>query len=518
MLNKIIKCINIYLIVILILSYGFGITWAADSKISALTNETSPTSDDYIVIVDDPAGTAATKRATLLNLWNNLFDATGTLTNLGTVNITLNSDCTSADEGTYLWCIDAEDTSLWHWTGAAWVKLVDTTAIGTDVQAYSASLDNLTNVSIASASDCTGVDEESYLWCIDSDDATLWFYDGSNWKQKFSGTICTVATIPAAPTSGDLIIITDGDEACDITTGSGSIVSLHRYDGSNWICVGDGASVDLSGYQTILTEISQANAEDPTYTNIEGWTSRRDHQATAEYLEDNFGYGTQLAAEPTGEWPLQLACFQGYTAGGANGDPADLHSATPSYDGAYCAICGAAGTPGDWYGFIGLDSGVPYLIMESLSADVNYSFDSTPGTDDTWQGSVMTVTAGETLAQWNIVYLKYNTDGPRAYAYNAATGDSDNDTYRPVGIATAAAASAGDSVVIGIGFGIASNEGWTFTNESDEGKPIFAGETDGAITLTRPSDSGDHIVHLGNLIDEDEVMFSFGNITDTEVQ
>lgn len=145
-----------------------------------------------------------------------------------------------------------------------------------------------------------------------------------------------------------------------------------------------------------------------------------------------------------------------------------------------------------------------------------FVYDFTPDTDDTWQGSKTTVTAGETISQWDIIYIKYDTDGPRAFMYNANSTDYDNDTYRPRGIALEAG-TAGNSLEIGIGQGVVRNDGYTFTDTTDEGKPVFAGETDGAITLTRPSDSGDHIIHLGNLIDEDEVEFNFGSFADVVV-
>ena len=52
-------------------------------------------------------------------------------------------------------------------------------------------------------------------------------------------TICTVATMPASPSDGDLIIITDGDTPCDTTTGGGSYRSLLQYSSSlaDWVCL-----------------------------------------------------------------------------------------------------------------------------------------------------------------------------------------------------------------------------------------------------------------------------------------
>lgn len=146
----------------------------------------------------------------------------------------------------------------------------------------------------------------------------------------------------------------------------------------------------------------------------------------------------------------------------------------------------------------------------------NNVLDFTPDTDDSWQGDEAVVTAGESISHGDVIYTKYDTDGLRAFAYNANSTDSDNDTYRPRGIALEAE-TAGNAFEIGIGHGIMRNDGWTFSDATDEGKPVFAGETDGAITLTRPSDSGDHIIHLGNICDEDEIEFYFGPITDTVV-
>lgn len=145
----------------------------------------------------------------------------------------------------------------------------------------------------------------------------------------------------------------------------------------------------------------------------------------------------------------------------------------------------------------------------------NTVFDFTPSIDNSWQGNKAVVIAGESISIGHIIYIK-NSTGPRAFAYNADSTDADNDTYRPRGIALTSG-TAGNSISIGIGHGVFRHDAWTYTDSQDEGKPVFAGETDGAITLTRPSDAGDHIIHLGNLIDEDEIEFHFGSITDVVV-
>ena len=54
----------------------------ADSKISALTSLTTPTTDDLIAIVDDPGGTPITKKCTLANLIGSLLLSTVTIQKL----------------------------------------------------------------------------------------------------------------------------------------------------------------------------------------------------------------------------------------------------------------------------------------------------------------------------------------------------------------------------------------------------------------------------------------------------
>jgi hypothetical protein len=171
-------------------------------------------------------------------------------------------------------------------------------------------------------------------------------------------------------------------------------------------------------------------------------------------------------------------------------------------------------------------SGGTFNVSSITFIRANDEYDPTPDTDDTWQGEVMDFTAGESIDQWEVCYIKHLAGSPRVYAYNADSTDSDNDTYRPIGIAveditdSSFPVAAGEIVSLGVFNGVARNDGWSFTDTSDEGKPVFAGNTDGAITIDPGTDlatTGDHIVHLGNLIDEDEIMFSFGNITEVVV-
>lgn len=74
----------------------------ADTKISALTADTSPTTDDLIVTVNDPGGTPANRKVTLANLDTLLSGTTKTLTNKtinGASNTITNVSLTSGVTG-----------------------------------------------------------------------------------------------------------------------------------------------------------------------------------------------------------------------------------------------------------------------------------------------------------------------------------------------------------------------------------------------------------------------------------
>jgi len=146
----------------------------------------------------------------------------------------------------------------------------------------------------------------------------------------------------------------------------------------------------------------------------------------------------------------------------------------------------------------------------------NPLYDLTPSSDDTWTGPKASVICGETIDQWEIIYIKYDTDGPRAFAYNANSTDGDNDTYPPVGIALETE-TAGDALDIGIVKGVARNDGWTLTHATDEGKPVYCSESaDGGWELTPPADSGDHVIRIGTIVEVDNsdngdvILFNFG--------
>lgn len=58
-----------------------------------------------------------------------------------------------------------------------------------------------------------------------------------------SYTICSVAEIPEEPTEGMVLIVTDGDTACDTTIGGGTERYWMQYSGSAWVCLGGSRTV-----------------------------------------------------------------------------------------------------------------------------------------------------------------------------------------------------------------------------------------------------------------------------------
>jgi hypothetical protein len=140
-----------------------------------------------------------------------------------------------------------------------------------------------------------------------------------------------------------------------------------------------------------------------------------------------------------------------------------------------------------------------YLVAYYLPISV----DLTNPTDDTWQGKTAPGVAGETLTgkQRKVLYRKDTGSGPRYYLYSADSTDSDNDTYGPVAYLISpltGTISAGDAIVVTSGAGILADDSLTIV-QANVGAPIFASETAGEMTFTKPSDSGDHIIQLGTV-------------------
>lgn len=82
-------------------------------------------------------------------------------------------------------------------------------------------------------------------------------------------TSYTVATLPGTPTTGFLAVVTDAATAGSCTSGSGSAVSLCRYNGSAWAGIGDGGGGGTN--PTLYATGKQASTTiSSSYTDLTG--------------------------------------------------------------------------------------------------------------------------------------------------------------------------------------------------------------------------------------------------------
>ncbi len=109
-----------------------------------------------------------------------------------------------------------------------------------------------------------------------------------------------------------------------------------------------------------------------------------------------------------------------------------------------------------------------------------------PATDDTGYGIVIGFDSAGSVTLGDAVCINSSGKVAQANANNGSTTDP------AIGIATNTASNDGDDCYVLV-HGI-----WRDDNETiDEGKPVYVGQSAGAITKTRPSDSGDLIQVLG---------------------
>lgn len=113
------------------------------------------------------------------------------------------------------------------------------------------------------------------------------------------------------------------------------------------------------------------------------------------------------------------------------------------------------------------------------------------------RGYTYSVTAGEALAAFDVVAIRNDGGTAKAYKYRCASADSDK-ALLAIGITTAAIDSAATGTIITDG--LVRNSGWDLA-AADTGKTIYASTTDGLISTTIPSSSGDVIQAIGRVVD-----------------
>ena len=127
--------------------------------------------------------------------------------------------------------------------------------------------------------------------------------------------------------------------------------------------------------------------------------------------------------------------------------------------------------------------------------------------DHAWQGTAILGTAGENLAQGDVVYKKYNSSAWKYYKYDA---DGTDKAIKPSGIATAAINSAADGVILIAG--VMRDDTWNITSPADADASICASETAGGVQLCTgyTPGTGDHMIIIGHLVGSNVIQTAFG--------
>lgn len=123
-----------------------------------------------------------------------------------------------------------------------------------------------------------------------------------------------------------------------------------------------------------------------------------------------------------------------------------------------------------------------------------------PASDDTYEGeSTDDKLAGDTIAQWDLVYLD-STSGRWEFA------DADSATTSGGVLLALAAASGTDGNAMNVVFrGVVRNDGWTW---SGAGKALYVSTTAGAMTETAPSGTDDVVRVVGYTLSDDCIYFN----------
>lgn len=221
----------------------------ADQKISALTADTSPTSDDLVVTVDDPSGSPTNKKVALGDAVTKAHGVSD-----GVVKISSGA-MTNATEGTDYYAPSGTDVAI--------------TDGGTGASTQQAALDAITNASSGTADQVLTTDGTNASW----QDASG---GGLSWGDSISGTTSpaldisagdntsagSVLDISMTSTQSNAVKLIDldlgsttsgmtGIEIGKINTGNAGIEAYGNVFGSfikaDWIYGGKGIEFDIGG-------------------------------------------------------------------------------------------------------------------------------------------------------------------------------------------------------------------------------------------------------------------------------
>lgn len=145
---------------------------------------------------------------------------------------------------------------------------------------------------------------------------------------------------------------------------------------------------------------------------------------------------------------------------------------------------------------VALDTRVDVLEAKKLT-----TYTVEPSTDDTAEGDCLAgILAGDTIAQWDLVYLD-TTSGRWEFADADAVATAGSVL---IGLAMAAATD-GNALTVFLS-GIVRNDGWNWT----KGNALYPSTTPGAMTATAASGTDDVVRVMGYALSDDCVLFDPG--------
>lgn len=126
-----------------------------------------------------------------------------------------------------------------------------------------------------------------------------------------------------------------------------------------------------------------------------------------------------------------------------------------------------------------------------------------PATDDTYTGEELTgILAGDTIAQWDLVYLDPTSGRWEFTDADAAT------TAGQVFLGLATGASTDGNALTVVTRGVVRNDGWTW---SGAGKPLYVSTTAKEMTETAPTGTDDVVRIVGYTMSDDCIFFCPSN-------
>lgn len=150
---------------------------------------------------------------------------------------------------------------------------------------------------------------------------------------------------------------------------------------------------------------------------------------------------------------------------------------------------------------VGVDTTDVLLNKTVQAGKIDYVIE--PAADDTFEGEMTNdILSGDTIAQWDLVYLD-STSGRWEFADADAAA-----TAGGVLLAMSAEAKTDGQAMNVVMRGIIRNDAWTWTGA---GKPLYVSTTAGALTETAPSATDDVIRVVGYTLSDDAIYFNPSN-------